>query len=81
MTILDYIAANPDCSGAEIAAALNTPVTAINAELRRLWRDGSLTREERKTGGRFSYRVNTMPFGCGNPLTLMFNQLLKKARA
>ncbi len=25
MTILDYIAANPGCSGGEIAAALNTP--------------------------------------------------------
>lgn len=40
MTILDYIAANPGCSGGEIAAALNTPTTAINAELRRLWRGG-----------------------------------------
>ncbi|EHX31864.1 hypothetical protein ECDEC12A_2306 [Escherichia coli DEC12A] len=29
MTILDYIAANPGCSGGEIAAALNTPTTAI----------------------------------------------------
>lgn len=27
MTILDYIAANPGCSGGEIAAALNTPTT------------------------------------------------------
>ncbi|ELU7122394.1 MarR family transcriptional regulator, partial [Escherichia coli] len=25
--------------------------------------------------------VNPMPFGCGNPLTHMFNQLLKEARA
>ena len=39
MTILDYIAANPGCSSGEIAAALNTPTTTINAELRRLWRD------------------------------------------
>ena len=53
MTILDYIAANPGCSGGEIAAALNTPTTAINAELRRLWRSGSVIRKERKTGGRF----------------------------
>ena len=69
MTILDYIAANPGCSGGEIAAALNTPTTAINAELRRLWRSGSVIRKERKTGGRFSYQINPMPFGCGNPLT------------
>lgn len=81
MTILDYIATHPGCSGGEIAAALNTPTTAINAELRRLWRCGLVIREERKTGGRFSYKVNPMPFGCGNPLTLMFNQLLKEARA
>ena len=81
MTILDYIAANPGCSGGEIAAALNTPTTAINAELRRLWRSGSVVRKERKTGGRFSYQVNPMPFGCSNPLTHMFNQLLKEARA
>ena len=81
MTILDYIAANPGCSGGEIAAALNTPTTAINAELRRLWRSGSVIRKERKTGGRFSYQINPMPFGCGNPLTNMFNQLLKEARA
>lgn len=26
-------------------------------------------------------KVNPMPFGCGNPLTNMFNQLLKEARA
>ncbi|STE75523.1 Uncharacterized protein conserved in archaea [Escherichia coli] len=48
MTVLDYIAANPGCSGGEIAAALNTPTTAINAELRRLWRSGSVIRKERK---------------------------------
>ncbi|HBV0274632.1 TPA: MarR family transcriptional regulator, partial [Escherichia coli] len=35
----------------------------------------------RKTGGQASYHVNPMPFGCGNPLTNMFNQLLKEARA
>ncbi|HAX5136969.1 TPA: winged helix-turn-helix transcriptional regulator [Escherichia coli] len=81
MTILDYIAANPGCSGGEIAAALNTPTTTINAELLRLWRGGLVTREERKTGGRFSYKVNPMPFGCSNPLTYKFNQLLKEARA
>ncbi|HBV0232335.1 TPA: MarR family transcriptional regulator, partial [Escherichia coli] len=51
------------------------------AELRRLWRSGSVIRKERKTGGRFSYQINPMPFGCGNPLTNMFNQLLKEARA
>lgn len=79
MTILDYIAANPGCSGGEIAAALNTPTTTINAELRRLWRSGSVIRKERKTGGRFSYQVNPMPFGCSNPLTQMFNQLLRKS--
>ncbi|HCN3017059.1 TPA: MarR family transcriptional regulator, partial [Escherichia coli] len=27
------------------------------------------------------YQINPMPFGCGNPLTNMFNQLLKEARA
>ncbi len=81
MTILNYIAANPGCSGGEIAAALDTPVTTINAELRQLWRDGSVIRNARKTGGRFSYQVNPMPFGCGNPLTRMFNQLLKEVRA
>ncbi|EPF0107730.1 MarR family transcriptional regulator, partial [Escherichia coli] len=26
------------------------------------------------------YHVNPMPFGCSNPLTHMFNQLLKEAR-
>ncbi|END2526506.1 MarR family transcriptional regulator, partial [Escherichia coli] len=34
MTILDYITTHPGCSGGEIAAALNIPTTAINAELR-----------------------------------------------
>lgn len=52
-----------------------------NAELRRLWRSGSVIRKERKTGGRFSYQVNPMPFGCSNPLTQMFNQLLREIRA
>ncbi|MXE66238.1 winged helix-turn-helix domain-containing protein, partial [Escherichia coli] len=66
MTILEYITANPNRSGSEIAAALNIPTTTVNAELRRLWRNGSVIREERKTGGRFSYQVNPMPFGCAN---------------
>ncbi|NYY76748.1 MarR family transcriptional regulator [Escherichia coli] len=85
MTILDYITTHPGCSGGEIAAALNTPTTAINAELR-LWRSGLVIRTNRstggrarKTGGRF-YHVNPMPFGRSNPLTHMFNQLLKEAR-
>lgn len=88
MTILDYITANPGCSGGEIASALNVPPTAITAELRRLYSNGSVIRTNRstggrarKTGGRASYHVNPMPFGCGNPLTYMFNQLLKEARA
>lgn len=88
MTILDYIATHQGCSGGEIAAALNTPTTAINAELRRLWRGGLVIRTNRSTGGRArkaggqaSYHVNPMPFGCSNPLTHMFNQLLKEARA
>ncbi|ELC7593036.1 MarR family transcriptional regulator, partial [Escherichia coli] len=46
-----------------------------------LWRSGLVTRKERKTGGRFSYQVNLMPFGCSNPLTQMFNQLLREIRA
>ncbi|MGC9727092.1 MarR family transcriptional regulator [Escherichia coli] len=88
MTILDYITTHPGCRGGEIAAALNTPTTAINAELRRLWRGGLVIRTNRstggrarKTGGQASYHVNPMPFGCSNPLTHMFNQLLKEARA
>ncbi|EEW5962005.1 MarR family transcriptional regulator, partial [Escherichia coli] len=52
MTILDYIATHPGCSGGEIAAALNTPTTAINAELRQLWRGGLVIRTNRSTGGR-----------------------------
>ncbi|WP_181680164.1 helix-turn-helix domain-containing protein [Escherichia coli] len=88
MTILDYIATHPGCSGGEITAALNTPTTTINAELRRLWRGGLVIRTNRstggrarKTGGQASYHVNPMLFGCSNPLTHMFNQLLKEARA
>ncbi|PFF94823.1 winged helix-turn-helix domain-containing protein [Escherichia albertii] len=80
MNALDYIRKHPDCSGAEIAAALNLPVTTAAAQLRKLWKAGKVTRKERSTGGRFSYRVNELPFGCSNPLTHMFNQLLKEAR-
>ena len=79
MTILDYIAANPGCTSSEIAAALNTPKQVIAKELRRLWSNGHVNRKERLSG--FCYEVDTLPFGCGNPLTHMFNQLLKEARA
>ncbi|MFP1452113.1 hypothetical protein ACLB1N_10165 [Escherichia coli] len=47
-----------------IAAALNTPTTTVNAELRRTLAQRLVIRKERKTGGRFSYQVNPMPFGC-----------------
>ncbi|HAX3558926.1 TPA: winged helix-turn-helix transcriptional regulator [Escherichia coli] len=79
MTILDYIAAHPGCTSREIAAALNTPKQVITGELRRLWSEGRVNRKERTS--EFCYEVNTLPFGCGNPLTHMFNQLLKDARA
>lgn len=58
MTILDYIATHPGCSGGEIAAALNTPTTAINAELRRLWRGGS---HQNKPQHRWSRSQNRRP--------------------
>ncbi|HAX9984576.1 MarR family winged helix-turn-helix transcriptional regulator [Escherichia coli] len=79
MTILDYIAANPGCTSSEIAAALNTPKRVITRELCRLWNEGLVNRKELASA--FCYEVNTLPFGCSNPLTHMFNQLLKEARA
>ncbi|WP_432759793.1 hypothetical protein [Escherichia coli] len=58
MTILDYIATHPGCSGGEIAAALNTPTTAINAELRQLWRGGLVIR----TNGTVAKLAMRQPF-------------------
>ena len=78
MTILDYITTHPGCTRSEIAAALNMPKQVITRELRRLWSNGHVNRKERAS--EFCYEVNTLPFGCGNPLTHMFNQLLKEAR-
>lgn len=79
MTIFEFIKANPGSASSDIARALNRTTQSVAGELSRLRSAGQIVICGER-GNTALYRVNTLPFGCSNPLTFMFNQLLKKVR-
>ena len=70
MTVFEYLQAHPNTTSGEIAKGMNKKTPAVAG---RIVKSGA-----RK--GIPTYRVNDMPFGCSNRLTMMFNQLLNRAR-
>lgn len=79
MSVIDWLRETPDSTGYDIAIAQKRTVAAVSSELTRLRMEGKVV-VSGKRGNTLLYRVNTMPFGCGNPLTYMFNQLLRQTR-
>ncbi|EON4222764.1 MarR family transcriptional regulator [Escherichia coli] len=79
MTVIEYIRENPDCSRQDIALALGKSTVSVGNQSSLLLWKGLIV----KTGAEnkmILYRVNNLPFGYNNPLSVMFNQLLKQVR-
>lgn len=79
MTVFEYLQAHPNVTSAEIAKGLNKKTASIAGSLSQLFTTGRIVKSGVRKGIP-TYRVNDMPFGCSNSLTMMFNQLLNRAR-
>lgn len=79
MTILEYIQAHPNTTSGEIARGMNRRSPAVAGALSQLYTTGRIVKSGVR-GGVPTYRVNDLPFGYTNTLTLMFNQLLLAVR-
>ncbi|MES0298387.1 hypothetical protein [Citrobacter sedlakii] len=80
MTILEYIQAHPNTTSGEIARGMNRRTPAVAGALSQLYATGRIVKSGVREGVP-TYRVNDLPFGCSNTLTLMFNQLLRTVRS
>ena len=79
MTVFEYLQAHPNSTSAEIAKGLNKKTASIAGALSQLYGTGRIVKSCVRKGIP-TYRVNDMPFGCSNSLTMMFNQLLSRVR-
>lgn len=79
MTIFEYIQSHPSTTSGEIARNMNKNPSSVSGMLSQLYGTGRIVKSGVRKGIP-TYRVNDMPFGCSNNLTMMFNQLLNKAR-
>lgn len=77
--MLDFIAANPDMTAAEIASALNRGMPSVSGQIRQLRGMHRIIPGGMRNGATV-WRVNDMPFGCGNRERLMFETLLREHR-
>ncbi|EDQ2390008.1 MarR family transcriptional regulator [Salmonella enterica subsp. enterica] len=79
MTITECVRRYPGSTFAEIIELTGRTKSSVGGSLNQLCLDGTLIRETNNNGN-YTYHVNDMPYGCSNRLSLMFNQLLRKAR-
>ena len=79
MTIFEYIQSHPNTTSSEIARSMNKNPSSVSGMLSQLYSAGRIVKSGVRRGVP-AYRVNDMPFGCSNSLTMMFNQLLNRAR-
>ncbi|EED3922793.1 MarR family transcriptional regulator [Salmonella enterica subsp. enterica serovar Give] len=79
MTVMEYVMLHPGLTSGEIARGLGRTSSSVGGSLTSLYNSGSLVRETNDRGESV-YRVNDMPFGCANRLTMIFNQRLSEAR-
>ncbi|EAA7726567.1 winged helix-turn-helix domain-containing protein [Salmonella enterica] len=80
MTIFEYLQDHPDSTSSEIAKALNKKTSAVASTLSHLRATGRVVKSSRPNSDTPVYRVNELPFGCSNRLTMMFNHLLREVR-
>lgn len=81
-TIKKYITAHPGRTIEQIANGVPCRHGAVNDYIRTAMRDGLVIRSV-NSSGQSVYSVvekENVPFGCANPMTALFNQLLAEAR-
>ena len=77
--MLDFIAANPDMTAAEIAIALNRRMPSVSGQIRQLRGMHRIIPGGIRDGVTF-WRINDMPFGCSSRIRMMFDSLLRECR-
>ncbi|EDN8395329.1 hypothetical protein AH207_001214 [Salmonella enterica subsp. enterica] len=79
MTITECVKLHPCSTLNDIVKLTGRTKSSVGGSLVQLCNQGILTRETNDNGD-YVYRINDMPYGCNNRLSLMFNQLLREAR-
>jgi hypothetical protein len=79
ITMIEFLAANPDLTTAEIASALGRGMPSGPVISFASYTDGSDYPGGMRNGAAL-WRVNDMPFGCANRLRAMFENLLRECR-
>lgn len=79
MTIFEYVSQNPGKTASEIARAMGKSTSGVTGSLSQMRYIGRILEETDKEGVT-TWRVNDLPFGCNNRLSIMFNQLLREVR-
>lgn len=74
-SVFEFIQLNPGLTSGEIARAMGKKTGVLSGQLSQLYSTGRIVKSGTKNG-MSTYSVNTLPFGCSNPLLLRFNQLL-----
>lgn len=79
ITAFEFLRANPDMTSGEIAKAMGRSRSSVSGQVKQLAGTGRIVRTGTKDGSP-TWRVNEMPFGCGNPIRMRFEQLLQEYR-
>lgn len=79
MTVFEYIQLHPNSTSGEIAREMNRKTAAVSSAVSQLCDTGRIIKSGLRKGIP-TYRINNMPFGHNNELTIMFNQLLQNVR-
>ncbi|MDS0977215.1 hypothetical protein OSC12_13210 [Citrobacter portucalensis] len=79
MTVFEYLQAHPNTTSGEIAKGMNKKTPAVAGALSQLYGTGRIVKSGVRKGIP-TYRVNDLPYGCGNALLIQFNQLLMECR-
>lgn len=78
-TVRRFIEQNPWLTMPQIAEGIGCTQATVREFLRNAVRDGRVIRVSSPNGDTYAAGgANGMPFGCANPLIMMFNNALKK---
>ncbi|MBJ8798976.1 hypothetical protein I5398_23415 [Citrobacter freundii] len=79
MTVFEYIQAYPNTTSGDIARGLHKKTPVVAGAISQLYTTGRVVKSGMRNGIP-TYRVNDLPYGCGNALLIQFNQLLMECR-
>ncbi|EMP8907380.1 TPA: MarR family transcriptional regulator [Klebsiella variicola] len=80
ITAFEFLRAHPDMTSGEIARAMGRSASSVSGQIKQLVGSGRVVQTGMKNGSP-TWRVNDMPFGCGNPIRMKFEKLLQEHRS